>query len=152
VTKKHFFVKSVSHALATLAFVGLAAPLFAPVPQSEAEGAWQQIVAERKRMQRKSPEELKREFEERRAAENRAAVEAISRPPIDFPHYVNPRDPRARRWVVNYLQQTTAERAGIKSEAGSKKSASLVSFLVALVILAGLGLYHYTNRQASETE
>ncbi len=148
----HSFANIFSRGLTLLAILGLAAPLFAPVPQTEAEGAWQQIVAERKRMQRKSPEQLKREYEERRAAENKAALEAISRPPIDFPHYRNPRDPRARRWVVNYLQQTTAEKAGIEDEARSKKSAPLVSFLVAFVILAGLGLYHYTNRQASEPE
>ena len=135
-----------------LLFAG-AARLFAPVPQSDAQSAWQQIIAQRRQMQRKSPEQLKREYAERQAAENQAARKAISRPPIDFPHYVHPQNPQARKWVANWLQQNTAEKAGV-STAAPKKRISLISFLVAFVILAGLAIYHYTSpdRETSDTE
>ena len=132
---------------------GGAGRLFAPVPKSDAGSAWQQIIAERRQMQRKPAEQLKREYAERQAAENRAAQKAISRPPIDFPHYANPQHPQARKWVANWLQQSTAEKAGV-STTTSKKSIPLISFLLAFVILAGLGLYHYTDthRGSSDTE
>jgi len=107
--------------LALCLLFGGAGRLFAPIPKSDAEAAVEQIIAVRRQMQQKSPEQLKREYAERQAAENRAAHDAISRPPIDFPHYAKPQNPQARKWVANWLRQSTAEKAGVSTASSKKK-------------------------------
>ncbi len=138
-----------SRALALAVLFGFGPALYAPISEDAAQSDYHRMLWWKKQMQKKSPAELEAERRARIAEHNRRIRQALARPPIDNPYYLNPRNPTARRWVKHWLQRSTMERAGVKKNPlPHARGLSLLSSLVALAILAALGLFWISRPRA----
>ena len=125
--------------------------LYAPISEEAAQNDFERMLWHKKKMQEKSPEQVRREIQQMREEHNRRIREAMARPPIHFKHYMEPQNPLARRWIKHWLQQTTADKAGVKQPAMHKRRGiSMVSSLIALAIFAALFLFHITRPKTEQ--
>jgi len=125
----------------------------APIVQEAAERDYDLIVRERRRIQQSTtPDEIRRKAEEDIERQNREVLAKMQRPPIDFPHFIHPPDPRARESIRVFLQRSTAERAGVPQVLSKKRGHGFgwVVWASALLVLCGVGMHWYFNRAAEQ--
>lgn len=130
------------------------------IPEESAVLEYDKILEEREAQRRRSPEEIRAQYERERQDRNDEIEEQMSRPPVEFKHFNNPRHPNARRQAKRRIDEGRAAATSSTDDAPARNGSGLlspVSSIVGLTLFAAVlcihaAITHRRNREQAPAQ
>lgn len=137
-----------------VAWFCLATTTFALIPEETAVLQQEEILKAVEKARESSPEDIERQRERDREERNRQIQEEMSRAPVDFAHFNQPRNPAARRQATRRIQQSSPDASDKGDVSGKKPFLSPVSSIIGITLFAGVVVLHtiLSRRRSSSSK